>query len=163
MYIHLNKKLQQMYTAGLITIWALLFFKVFLKKYFRKLYMLLLYLYPIFYSEYCLTFKYWNSNPLPLETLTHCNFSERVFCFLRLFLAKFVSELWVTGLYSCLLCYDVVPEEISLHFTSDCVKLTTADDPVWRSRYQRSSEEDSFPRALEITYLSELKSKHGKW
>lgn len=37
MYIHLNKKLQQIYTAGLRTIWVLLFYKVFLKKYFRKL------------------------------------------------------------------------------------------------------------------------------
>lgn len=60
------------------------------------------------------------------------------------------SKLWVTGSYTCLLCYNVVPEEIWLHFASDSVKVTTADVPVWRSRYQQSSEEIQFQGKLRL-------------
>lgn len=160
-----------MYTAGLITIWALKFFKVFLKKYFRKV---------LVYA-----FTWTPSCVLQQNIVSLSNVGILILHLLRVWLIaismnKFFVfwdfsshylflKLWVTGPYSCPLCYNVVPEEIWLLFTLDSVKLTTADVPVWRSRYQRSSEEDGFhdrfpalgnvsPK-LEITYLSELKSK----
>lgn len=146
-----------MCTAGLITIWVLLFFKVFLKKYFRK----------VFVSA--LTFT--PSRVLQQNIVSLSNIGILILYFLRTWLIaismKFFfvvfwdfsshylfSKLWVTGPYYSLLCYNLVPWEIWLHFTSDSVKLAAADVPAWRQRYQWSSEEDTFPKALEITYLS---------